>query len=55
VPRGAAFEIVATLWPWIALPAAGIGAVAALWWALADFILDNVGPTPSEWGERGRG
>ena len=36
-----ASEIVIRVWPF--------GMVAALWWALVDFILDRVGPAPARW------
>ena len=46
------FEIVAGVWRWFAVTAAVVGATAGLWWALADFILDRVGPPPTEWGNQ---
>ena len=45
-------DIVAGVWRWLAVSAA-VGATAtAVWWALADFILDRVGPPPTEWGDQ---
>jgi len=47
-----AFEIVAGVWRGLAVTAAVAGAAAGLWWELADFILDRVGPPPTEWGDQ---
>jgi len=43
---------VAGAWRWIALTAAVVATAAGIWWALADFILDRVGPPRSEWGDQ---
>jgi hypothetical protein len=47
-----AFEIAAGVWRWLAVTAAVAGVAAGLWWALADFILDRVGPPPTGWGDQ---
>ena len=47
-----AFEIVAGIWRWLAVTAAVAGTATGLWWALADFILDRVGPPRTEWGDQ---
>jgi hypothetical protein len=41
-------------WSWIGMTVGGIGLMTGLWWALADFILDRVGPAPAEWGSQDR-
>ena len=41
-------------WSWIGMTAAAVGIMTGVWWALADFILDRVGPPPVEWGDRDR-
>jgi hypothetical protein len=40
------------LWNWFGMTATAVGIMAGVWWALADFILDRVGPRPAEWGSR---
>jgi hypothetical protein len=37
---------------WIGMTAAAVGLMTGLWWALADFILDRVGPAPADSGRR---
>ena len=36
------------------MTAAAVGIITGAWWALADFILDRVGPAPAEWGSQDR-
>lgn len=36
------------------MTAVAVGVVTGVWWALADFILDRVGPTPADWGNQER-
>ena len=42
------------LWSWMGMTALGIGLTTGVWWALADYILDRVGPAPSDWGRQER-
>jgi hypothetical protein len=42
------------LWSWIGMTAIAVGFTTGIWWALADFILDRVGPAPVDWGEQER-
>ena len=42
------------LWSWLGMTAATVGIMTGVWWALADFILDRVGPAPAEWGSQNR-
>jgi len=42
------------LWGWIGMTAVAVGTVTGLWWALADFILDRVGPAPADWRNQER-
>jgi hypothetical protein len=42
------------LWSWIGMTAVGIGLMTGIWWALADFILDRVGPAPVDWDSHRR-
>jgi hypothetical protein len=42
------------LWSWFGMTATAVGVMAGVWWALADFILDRVGPSPAEWGSQNR-
>ena len=43
---------VAGAWRWIAVWATIVTTAAGLWWALADFILDRVGPPRTDWGDQ---
>lgn len=43
------------LWSWLGLTGLAIGLTTGVWWALADYILDRVGPAPSRWDSRERG
>jgi hypothetical protein len=45
---------VETLWSWLGMTAAAVGIMTGVWWALADFILDRVGPAPADWGSQDR-
>jgi hypothetical protein len=40
------------LWSWFGVAAVALGAATGVWWALADFILDHVGPAPARWRDR---
>jgi len=40
------------LWSWMGMTALGIGVTSGIWWALADYILDRVGPAPADWGSQ---
>ena len=42
------------LWSWMGMTALGIGVTSGIWWALADYILDRVGPAPADWGSQDR-
>ena len=42
------------LWSWIGMTALGVGVTSGIWWALADYILDSVGPPPADWGSQDR-
>jgi hypothetical protein len=42
------------LWSWMGMTALGIGVTSGIWWALADYILDRVGPAPADWGSHDR-
>jgi len=39
---------------WFGMTAVVIGSMTGVWWALADFILDRVGPAPNRWGRQDR-
>jgi hypothetical protein len=41
-------------WTWIGMTALAVATMRGLWWALADLILDRVGPAPTEWRGQGR-
>lgn len=41
-------------WSWIGTTVLVIGTMTGVWWALADFILDHVGPPPTDWGRQER-
>jgi len=42
------------LWSWLGMTALGIGLTTGVWWALADYILDRIGPAPADWGSQER-
>lgn len=42
------------LWSWMGMTALGIGLTTGVWWALADYILDRIGPAPSDWRSQDR-
>jgi hypothetical protein len=42
------------LWSWIGMTVVAVGIVTGVWWALADFVLDRIGPAPADWGSQER-
>lgn len=45
------------MYPWMVLVVVMIVLAmlgGGIWWALADYILDRVGPAPAEWGSQDR-
>jgi len=42
------------LWSWLWMTAAVVGIITGVWWALADIILDRVGPAPADWSRQDR-
>jgi len=54
VQRARGTMSVELLWSWLGMTAATVGIMTGVWWALADFILDRVGPAPAEWGSQDR-
>lgn len=42
------------LWSWMGMTALGVSVTTGIWWALADFILDHIGPPPADWGRQDR-